>query len=204
MLLTCCPPPLASQYRIINILCTPGRYPWPWPIPLVPTRPIPLLPPGSRAPILPPILPTPFPFSLVPSRFSPRPPAQPTPLAFPLPISPGARSRSRCERLLRGRRRGLAARRRAERRAKGRGCWRAPRRRALLCWARLGTGGFSLAGSGRLGLDGRGGAQLHHVPALSQPLEPGFLCLHGASGHPGAVGCLLRLRGEQVQHELHV
>lgn len=48
------------------------------------------------------------------------------------------------------------------------------------------------------------GARLHHVSPLSQPLESGVLCLHGVSGDPGAVGCLLRLRGKQVQHELHV
>lgn len=206
-LLMCCPPPLASQYRIINILCTPGRYPWPWPKPLVPTRHIPpLLPLGSRAPIPPPFLPTPLPFFLAPSRFSPRPPAQPTPVS-PHHL-PGARVRAPaantssvggaagwlCAGALSGGRRGGAA-----------GGLRARARARLLCWARLGTGGFSLARSGRLGLDGRGEAlQQHHVPALSQPLEPGVLCLHGGSGHPGGVGCLLRLRGEQVQHELHV
>lgn len=73
--------------------------------------------------------------------------------------------------------------------------------------ALLGTawhGRLSLALSRLRSFSGRRGARLHHVSPLSQPLEPGVLCLHGVFGDPGAVGCLLRLRGEQVQHELHV
>lgn len=149
--------------------------------------------------------------SLPPLPFSPPPVSlqvlQPSPLRFlhllgeqsssrckcPQPPPPWAVLRAGCAQL----------RRRAERPEKG--CWQAPRRRALLCWARLSTGVFpSLCLGCGASLGGRRGAQLHHVSPLSQPLEPGVLCLHGVSGDPGAVGCLLRLRGEQVQHELHV
>lgn len=189
----CCPPPLASQYWIINILCTSGRYPWPWPKPLVPTRPIP--PPASGNPRSHPFSLPPHPISL----FSSPPPVslhslQPSPLRFPTPSPRGARSRSRCKRHLRGRRCGLAVRRRAERdgrRGGAAGGLRARARAAALlgtAWhGRLFPGSVWAAGLGRPW----SGAQQHHVPALSQPLEPGVLCLHGGSGHPGGVGCLL-------------
>lgn len=50
----------------------------------------------------------------------------------------------------------------------------------------------------------RRGRCRRHVSSLGQPLEPGVLCLNGLHGDSRAVGRLLRLRGEQVQYELHV
>lgn len=195
----CYPPPLASQYWIINILCTPGRYPWPWPKPLVPTRPI--APPASG-------IPRPHPFSLPPHPISliPRPlpflstPSSPAHSGFPLHL-PGAHVRA------------PAANASSVGGAAGRLCAGAlsgadegegllavsahARAAAVLgsAWhGRLFPGSGWAAGLGRPWR----GAQQHHVPALNQLLEPGVLCLHGGPGHPGGVGCLLRLRGEQV------